>query len=336
MFGRAPEAEEWPDLLDFMAIAWVDADGYTLVERLPEAPAAALRWPLEALDGLWVVDGWEGEQALLRDIATEAEVAVFAPGANADLTRRTILRARVVPWAQSWVFLGEPGLYGEHGVIARQQLLAAWRDSPEPELIARMRTLRHAFAEQRDQQRAFVAYFGSDELLCPDADTLERRLNAFLDNYHFATALPRLGGRTPAEAYAATTGKTAQRIELRIGPTLRDGGQPAVVYDQVRGVQFWPSFGELRAHLAGTTNTPAVLDLYLQETELPAFALHRACLEHTDVLAAALAVAPAALVLALENRKPAGPDPAFCPDWPTPARATNPHAATFRHTSVAV
>lgn len=302
LYGRPPEPEEWSDLLDFMATSWVDAEGLTLAARLPNAPADLLSWPHEVLDALWVVDGWDDSLVLLRDIATEAEVAVLAPQARAELPRRTVLRARVVPWQGANVFFGEPALYGEQGVIGRQQLLAQWRASPEPETIERTRALRLGFAEQHDQYQAFVEYFGGDQLT-GTADGLESKLNTFLEHYLFRAALSRLGHRTHAEFFSASTGKVAKRVELHLGNTLREGGEVSVVFDRVFGLHFLPSFTQLRMHLLNEASHPAVLDLYLSEPQLPAFALWRAA--PWSAIAKHLGVSETEIKGELAKRKPA-------------------------------
>ncbi|MBM4393824.1 MAG: hypothetical protein FJ090_22080, partial [Deltaproteobacteria bacterium] len=195
-------------MLDFVATEWVGPRGRVAHECF-DLPG----WIDEVRTGLWTVDGWEGALVLLRDCATDEEIAVRCPGAEPDLPRRTVLRARVVPWDGHPQFFGEPALFGQQGVIGRMQLLSAWRDSPEPATLSRQRELRRAFALQRDQHAAFVAHFGADFVRAPG---LGQALNAFLDDYLFRRPSPRFGGTTPALATRARIGRDPSRVELRL------------------------------------------------------------------------------------------------------------------------
>ncbi len=227
LFGRVPEAEDWPELLDFVACEWVAANGRVAHEGL-DLPG----WIDGVRTALWTVDGWEGQLVLLRDCATDEEIAVRAPGAEGDLPRRTVLRARVVPWQGETVFFGEPGLFGQHGVIGRMQLLSAWRDSPEPTTFARQRELRRAFALQRDQQSAFVAHFGGDFVRAPD---LGPRLGNFLHHYLFERPSTRFGGLTPAVAARSRIGRDPNRVELRLVDELAQSPDAAALFDDMDG-----------------------------------------------------------------------------------------------------
>ncbi len=234
LFGAPPGEEQWPELLDFVATEWVDARGQLAYQRLGLALPA---WVEGVRTSLWTVDGWEGDLVCLRDAATDEEIAVACPGVQADLPRRTVLRARVVPWDGVLRFFGEPALFGQHGVIGRMQLLEAWRDSPEPRALDAQRDLRRAFAYQHDQRSAFVAYFGRDRWTAASADELETQLNDFLKHYLFERPCDLFLGQTPAQRERARRGREPQRLALRLGPSLRDGA-PTVVFDEVFGIEF--------------------------------------------------------------------------------------------------
>ncbi len=272
LLGRAPEAEDWPELLDFVATEWVGPDGRVAHEAF-NLPG----WIDEIRTSLWTVDGWEGALALLRDCATDEEIAVHCPGAEADLTRRTVLRARIVPWQGHQVFFGEPALFGQHGVIGRMQLLSAWRDSPEPTTLARQRELRRAFALQRDQHAAFAAHFGGDFVRAPG---LGQQLNSFLDHYLFDRPNPRFGGVTPAVATRARIGRDPSRVELRLGEELSQSPTAAALFDATEGFAVFehaPTRDDARLLLAtmrgaATRAAPSCLPCFEEEDAAePAF-----------------------------------------------------------------
>lgn len=239
--GRAPEPDEWPDFLDFAATEWLDDDGYTLAERLE--PACA-RWPTEVHTSLWIVDGHGADTVQLRDIQDDHEVAVDCPAAlHAELPRRTLLRARLVPWGGRRVFFGEPASFGVQGVIARLGLLEAWREGPEPSCLAALAARRRAFGRQRDQHRVWRAHFGADVVRFPDADTMEAALATFLERLHDddrgpdgtrPTRRELADARRPPDAGATTR---PARVELRVADELREV-PPAAWFDAISGVTF--------------------------------------------------------------------------------------------------
>lgn len=271
LYGRPPDDDEWADVLDLVAVEWLDADGRTIAETLSGDPGLddLSRWPSEVHTSLWVVDGWDGDFVLLRDLVDDREVAVLASSVpREDLGRRTVLRARTVPWHGATVFFGEPGLYGEQGVIARLQLLEAWRDSPEPALLAGLRERRIALNRQRDQRRVFVAHFGRDLVEFPSASAMEAALAAFMNVLLFVDRGADGTAPTRAEAWRGAKGTEPTRVDLRLGDTMAHG-RPALWFHEREGFLLLPSFGELRAHLNATADFPEVLRLWLHTPDLP-------------------------------------------------------------------
>jgi hypothetical protein len=275
LLGGPPEPGALTDLLDFFAIEWVDAEGWTEVERAVadgDLPEAALRWPREVRTSLWVVDGWEDDRVLLRDVRSEDEVAVLAPGAQDDLPRRAVLRARLIPMGDTLRFSGEPDIWEPMGVIARMDLLQAWLSGPEPDLVARLAALRAAFARQREERAAWIAHFGVDEVIFAGAADMEARLARFVSYLNNEHPFPSLGGRTRAAAHRAEKGADPVIVQFALGPTLTGPGRHGAIYDAVEGVHFLPAYGELRAHLLGEADHPEIVRGYLDDpgiTRLP-------------------------------------------------------------------
>lgn len=307
LFGGPPPPDQWNDFLDFFALEWVDAEGWTTVEhavRAGEVPQDALRWPREVRTALWVVDGWSGAQVRMRDVVTEEEITVSAPGAEADLPRRTVLRARVIPVGDTRVFSGEPGVYGPMGVIARMDLMRAWMEGPEPALLTTLRQLRAGFLRQREERETFVAWFGADEVVFTDAKDLEARLAPFVNHLLNEARFPSLGGRTRAQAFREAKGEEPKVIRFALGPTLTGPGRPGVVYDEVEGVHFLPFYGEVRAHLRGEEQWPDHVRAYLDDPGITALPFRRA--GRTGALARLLGVPDAPLDALLAPWKETG------------------------------
>lgn len=295
------------DFLDFFAIEWVDPKGFTLCERAVAAglvPAEVAAWPREVRTALWVVDGWEGELVLLRDVATEAEAAVHAPGQQDELPRRSVLRARLLPWEGRLVFSGEPDVYEPMGVIARMDLRRAWEESGEPDLLARLAALRAAFARQREERALFVEFFGQDQVVFDDPDAMAAALAPFVSWLFHEARPPSLGGRTRAQAHRAERGEEPHIVQFALGPSLTGPGRHGVIYDEVEGVHFLPRLGELWSHLRGEASHPEVLRLYLDEPGITALPFRRA--GATAALAAFLGRPDAPLDELLAPHKPLG------------------------------
>lgn len=257
LLSGPPEPARWNEALDFFAIEWVDAGGWTEVERAVnqgEAPVAAAEWARDVRTALWVVDGWEGPRVLLRDIANDEEIAVWAEGAEASLTRRTVLRARVLPWAGDSVFSGDPDVFGEMGVIGRLDLLRLWREGPEPALHEELKQLRAAFRRQRDERDAFVRWFGSDTVVWGGADAMEAALLTFL---------------------AELRGE-GDRSTVRLGPSLLGEGRHGAIFDESEGIHFLPSLGEFFDAMAGEPRHADVLRGYLDDPGVTALPFRRA------------------------------------------------------------
>jgi len=288
LLGALPTAEGLTDVLDFFAIEWVDAEGLTEVDRAVadgELPAEALRWTREVRTSLWVVDGWEGDLVLLRDVRSEQEIAVSAPGAQADLPKRAVLRARVIPVGDTLSFSGEPDIWEPMGVIARMDLLQQWQASPEPDLLERLAALRAGFARQREERAAWIAHFGTDEVVFDDAADMDRRLARFVSYLNNEHPFPSLEGRTRAAAHRAVKGADPVIVQFALGPTLTGPGRHGAIYDQVEGIHFLPGFGEVAAHLRGEAEHPALVRAYLGDpgiTRLPFRRVGRA--EHLAAL----------------------------------------------------
>lgn len=308
--GGWPAPEQELDFLDFYAVEWVDRSGRTLVERAVAAgqlPPAVAAWSEGVRTALWVVDGWEGELVLLRDIATEDEVAVRAPGLEGELPRRAVLRARVIPHDGHLVFSGEPDVYEPMGVIARMDLLRGWHETPEPALLTRLAERRATFRRLREERDAFVTFFGADEQLFADADALGEALARFVHHLHHEHPFPSLGGRTRARAWRMEKGDEPTIVRFELGESLRGPGRPGAIYDPVEGIHFLPSYGEFLAHLRGDGDHPDVVAWYLDDPGITSLPFRRA--GRTDRLAALLGRPDAPLEALLDGVKPLEPGP---------------------------
>ena len=276
--GGWPAEAEVGDLLDFVALEWIDAEGWTEAERAVAegaAPPEVARWSREVQTALWVVDGWDGDEVLLRDAATEREMAVHAPGQAADLPRRAVTRARVIPWDGGYHFSGAPDVWEPMGVVARLDVLRAWQEGPEPALIDHLQRLRRAFLRQREERAGFVALHGTDLVVTESPDRmavlLERLASWLLEEF----PVPSLGGRTRAQAWRDENGKDPVVVSYTPGASLSGPGRHGVLYDLVEGIHFLPDFGDFVDHLRGAAEHPEVVRRYLADPGITALPFRR-------------------------------------------------------------
>jgi hypothetical protein len=279
LLGGPPTETQLPEVLDLAALGWVDHEGWTLVERCVAdgaLPPGAARWAHEARSGLWVVERWDGEDVALRNLATDAPSVVHAPGMEAELPPRAVLRAWLLPVGERLVLSGTPDTWGPMGVIARMDLLAQWRATPEPALLERLAALRAAFRRQREERDAFVAHFGADLVTFPDPATMERAfaelVNAVLNHARF----PSLGGRTRAEAWRAAKGEDPKVIQVRLGGDLGGPGRHGIIYDAVEGVHVLPHLADVLDHLAGRGDHAETVRAYLADPGVTTLPFRRA------------------------------------------------------------
>jgi hypothetical protein len=271
LFGGPPPEEHTEDFLDFFALEWVDAQGLTLLQRLVAEgtlPPALEAWSAEVVTALWVVDGWAGQRVLVRDLATDAEYAVEAAGLQAELPKRMVLRARLIPHEGSWIFSGSPELVEPLGVIARLDLLRRWMEGPEPGLLERLSQLRRLYRQLREEREAWVAYFGKEEVTFSGPEHLSEAMSGMVNHLFNVWPFVSLGGLTRAAARRNRTGRDPEIIQFQLGGVLAGPGRHAAIYDAVEGIHFLPSFGELRAHLRGEEHHPQLLREYLEDPHI--------------------------------------------------------------------
>ncbi len=301
-FGGEPTVEGWADFVDFFALEWVDRRGWTLLEQVADGPLTPLgwRWLTGVRSGVFVVDETDGPVAWCRDAASEDSLCIVVGEA---LAPRSVLRGRLLPDDQGRYHVsGDPDVFDPMGVVARLGLVREWLESPRRTLCERLAGLRRGFLRQRLQRQAFVAFFGSDQLLFPDALALEQHLNGFLEHLLFRHQPQALGGRTLAQQHTLDTGEQAVRVQVELGKTLTTAGSVGVVYDADEGIHFLPALDAFVSHLQGQSEHPDVVRSYLEDPGITALPFRR--VGATERLAALLGVPDAPLAELLAELKP--------------------------------
>ncbi len=271
LLQRAPSPADSVEVIAFYGLEWVDGGGLTALQHLVaagELSAEVLPWSHDVRVGLWVVDGWEGDLACIRDLATDEELVLFAPSRATELLPRSVLRARLVPDLDTpgrWRAFGEMDVWGPRGVLGRMDLLRAWQEGHEPALHARLAELRGAFRRQREERATWIAHFGADLVVFDDADAMAAGLSAFVNVLLNGTRFESLGGRTRAEAFRAAKGEEPAVIQFALGGDLSGPGRHGAIYDDHEGIHVLPRLGDFLAHLRGESHHPEVVRAYLDD-----------------------------------------------------------------------
>lgn len=309
--GEDP-AEEWAEFLDFFALEWVDAQGFTLLERRwgRPLPAPLLAWHLELRHGLYVVDDQADGVLELRDLLTEEPLRARLAD---PLPRRSVLRSRLLPGPDGiWSLSGEPDLYDPMSAMARIDLAQRWMEDPRRSLSARLAELRRAFTTQAEQHAAFLERFGTDELVLADDEALRQALDQLLEHLTFTHRAPSRGGRTLAELHQTRRGGPPLTPRAELGTNLQGRGRVGLVYDREEGLHLLPWYGEFIEHVRGHRPWPQVLQFYLEDPGITALPFRR---HAPDTLLAELLGAPHAerALLLAQLRPPRRQAPSILP-----------------------
>jgi hypothetical protein len=274
-FDGEPTEDGWADFVDFFALEWVDTAGGTLLEQVVGEPLTALawRWLTGVRSGVFVVDESDGAIAFCRDAASEEELCLVV---GESLAPRSVIQGRLLPDDKGRFHVsGDPDVYEPLRVIARLGLVRAWLESPRRALCEQLAKLRAGFLRQRLQRQAFVAFFGSDQLLFPSALELEQHLNGFLDHLLFRYQPPALKGQTLAQVHTQRTGEDAVQVKVELGESLSGPGAVGVIYDAQEGIHFLPAFDAFVAHMQGRAEHPDVVRSYLEDPGVTALPFRR-------------------------------------------------------------
>ena len=268
----APDA--WLDFLDFFVLEWVDARGFTALERELGSPLEPelLRWLLEVRSGVFAVSCWEGGYAEVR--APDGETLYVR--VDEPLAPRSVILGRLLPRADgSWLPSGAPDVYEPMRVIQRLELERRWGEGPRRALVERTAALRRAFIQQREQRAIFIDHFGEDCLIFDEPGELVRALEGFLQHLEYEAALPSLGGKTRAQVLRER-GEQPFAIRIEAGPSLAGSRRVGVLYDAIEGVHLLPAYGDFLDHLRGEGEHPQVVRAYLEDPGISALPFRRA------------------------------------------------------------
>jgi len=308
-----PDAEDWADFVDMLAISWVDATGFTILERELGGISTAeqRRWHLRQRSGIFLVDAIEQGAVEVRDVETEESLMLDLAE---PLSKGNLIRGRLIEEvAGTWTVTGQPDLFESVSVIQRMDLLHAWLDGPRHELLSAQNALRRAFLDQREQRMAFLEFFGTDMVLFESTEVAARQIDGFYQHLLSRFRPPSLAGETYLEEYlaAGTKGPTEHRLEL--DQMLGQCSSIAVIYDQTEGLHFLPDFKYFKDTVEGVLEPGEIVKDYLSDPGVTGLPFRRTqCLaylrSHLDLPSAGLDE-----ILALHKPQPSRCSPSLLP-----------------------
>ncbi len=239
-------------VIDRFALQHRLPNGKTVLDQFlgsrPDLTAAdreMLRGWRDPVEGIFEIRRKNGDSLLLLNLLDDLEYRVYSnmgPAAFRRLPKGGFVHARLVPICPlpgAWLVSGSMSAYRKSGSaqIAQAALAVA---AERPELVYRNpEKLEQAWTQMREDQAAFVEFFGGDELVLPPAEA-EERLNAFHRHRQEAALARQPSRRRPPNL----PGVDVPAFEFP--PELAEAGTIGMIYDEIDGLNFYNEYGMLR------------------------------------------------------------------------------------------
>ena len=241
------------------------------------------QWADQNVEGLFRVVSRDISTFILEDIGTGKTASVVVEDhSKFPVQPGQILRSRIVPWDDHWLFSGVQQLitvHDESGLeILKRQLhplrLHRKVDNDDPRLLAAGRLT--AFIHDR-----FVARFGHEVAQFDDLQGCRTALAAFHDELTHQT--PMDDGRPFVDVWKADVGMDFPPFFAdQFASQDKDTASPAIIYDRTEGMAFVGNFQAIAK--AMTTPAPQAADKLairrlLLETWMPGWLVKRILME---------------------------------------------------------
>lgn len=251
-FGDTPVADdgELANFLDWFVLEERLKDGRTVVERFvadhPELPdderAMLLGWR-DVVNGVFEVERRDGEALIVVNLVDELTYRVRAnvgPAIFSQMPRRSFLIGRLVPVGDEWLLSGASNLLPASSKADVYQM-ALELASQFPALVFRNpEKLAQARELQREEHRYFVEFFGSDLIVLPGPELVER-MQAY-DRYRTYEAR-NAEGKTVAERTREAHGVEPAPLEFPWPDDFVAAESIGMISDELEGLTFLMNFG---------------------------------------------------------------------------------------------
>jgi hypothetical protein len=244
---------ELANFLDWFALQQRPPGDRTIVEhfvtehpQLTEEERGLLLGWRDVVESIFEVRQRAGDAILVVSLVDELTYRVYSnlgPGAFRAVRPGSFVFARLVPLGEAWLLSGistilPPASSADAYRIALD-IASRW-----PELVFRNpELLAEAWAQQREEHRHFVKFFGTDQLVLPGRELAER-MQAF-DRFRMYEVRD-VQARTAAERAKEAYGAAPPPPDHSFPPELLTAETVGVIMDEVEGLNYFINFGRLQ------------------------------------------------------------------------------------------
>jgi hypothetical protein len=278
---------ELANFLDWFALQQRPPGDRTVVEHFviehpqlsEEERALLLSWQ-DVVESIFEVKQRDGAAIVIDNLVDELTYRVYSnlgPGAFRSVRHGSFLFARLVPLGDEWLLSGMstvlPAASSGDAYRLAIDIASRW-----PELAFRnSELLAEAWAQQREERRHFVEYFGTDQLVLSGSELAER-MQAY-DRFRMYEARDE-EGKTAAERAKEAYGVVPPPPDHAFPPELLTAETVGVINDETEGLNFFINFGLLQQIFADPSRAShrehqqAVLT-YLKDPSVSPLAIRR-------------------------------------------------------------
>jgi hypothetical protein len=235
-------------LWDYFVLEHRLHDGRTVVEQFvaahPELSESERRMLLgwrDVVQGPFEVRGRDGTALIVVNLVDELTYRVrsnMGPSVFRRSPRRSFLVARLVAVGEEWMISGPMAVWrAQERDLAYEMALEMSLRSPEA-VYRNPEKLAQAWELQRQDRDRFVRFFGSDLVVVPGDQVVDR----MTDYYAFC--------RVEASVTSGSAVAGEEPLVFELPPDVVDAESVALIYDEAEGLGFYAEFGLVEAAFA--------------------------------------------------------------------------------------
>jgi hypothetical protein len=294
-FGTAKPGNQldYINFLDRFVLEHHTRDGRTIVEQfvasrpdLPESERAMLRCWERVVEGIFEVESYDGDAAVMLNLVDELTYRVRSnagPQLLKQLLPETIVWARVAPFGDDWLLSGALNSASPEGRHEMCRAAAQLANTCPAAVFRNPDKLALGWKLHRRLHGHFVEFFGADLTVVTGSELADRMAGFW--NYH-ATRIGAGQGPAPGDTTSSTSPGTLDEEQpppapqMSISSDLEQAETVGVMFDEVEGLWFLPEYRLVRDVFAD----PALITDhryreavggYLKSQSIPPIALRR-------------------------------------------------------------
>jgi hypothetical protein len=240
----------------------------------------------DVVEGVFEIRAKDGDALVLLNLLNDLEYRTYSNvGRKAfrGMGKGSFLVGRLVPIAPypgTWLISGPLASFrkSDGPEIARIALQTA---AKHPALVFRNPDkITQGWERMRQDREAFVAYFGSDQVVLP-ANELQERLTAF-HRHRWETTREEAGKHDPRESFP-------RQLSFHLPEDLAEADTVGIVYDTVEGMNLYRDFDLLDAlftdpALTASRRHAELLRSYVRDNSISPLPFQRMATAHPDTV----------------------------------------------------